>query len=222
MKKVDLKGRRFGRLVVMEAGTPVSEGRYTRTTWLCQCDCGKTKIIRGRGLIKGSTKSCGCYRSEYVAKKNHRHGMAHRNNTVPEYQTWSDMIKRCENTETAGYDHYGARGIIICSRWRESFAAFYTDMGPKPSLQHSVERKDVDGNYEPSNCKWGTKDEQANNKTSSIWMTVNGETQTAKQMWRKHGPKGLSYAGFLCRLYRGWTHQQALFAPRYSKHRCLP
>lgn len=93
---------------------------------------------------------------------------------TPEYNIWNAMKLRCHNPNSTGYYKYGARGIEVCERWRDSFAAFYEDMGPRPSPKHSVEREDNDGNYEPNNCRWATPDEQANNQRRTVH--INGKT----------------------------------------------
>lgn len=98
------------------------------------------------------------------------HGMKQ----TPEYQAWGSMITRCENQNRPSWRHYGGRGISICARWRDSFEAFFQDMGPRPSPKHTIERKDNEGNYEPGNCKWGTRFEQSANRRNSNLVTIDG------------------------------------------------
>lgn len=171
----DLTGQRFGKLVVIKRVQ--SRGKAAR--WLCECDCGKYKEIDSNHLRNGSTKSCGCLVKE--SEWNKKHGLS--NSRI--YNIWDGMKDRCLKKRTLGYKNYGGRGITICEEWANSFSSFYNwsmSHGYKNNL--SIERIDVNGGYEPSNCKWATPQEQANNKRNNIFIEYKNEKHTLAQ-WTK-------------------------------------
>jgi hypothetical protein len=149
---IDLSGQRFGQITVHHfLGKGQSPNGHTYSNWWCVCDCGTGTIVRTGSLRSGHTVSCGCEKTRKTIEKNHRHGLA---NKVPEYSIWKGMKSRCQNPKNQDYAYYGARGIFVCDRWKNDFAAFFADMGPRPSAKHTIERENVNGNYEPSNCVW--------------------------------------------------------------------
>lgn len=162
----DLTGLRFSRLVAEERG---DSDRSGRVRWSCVCDCGGAALVSCGDLRSGHTRSCGCLKNEEMAARSiaqAKHGHARSNKRTSEYLSWAAMRQRCYVPTTRGYEYYGGRGITVCARW-SNFAVFLSDMGEKPSPKHSIDRIDVDGNYEPSNCRWATSVEQQANKRSA-------------------------------------------------------
>jgi len=134
---------------------------------------------------------------------------------IPEYKTWCGIIQRCENPNNSAYDRYGDRGITICSRWRNSFAAFIEDMGRRPSTKHSIERIDNELGYFSGNCKWATGSEQARNKLNSLVFTIDGETKHLIEWCEEFG---MSYTTAKARIRQlGWEPEEAVKAPLNRK-----
>lgn len=156
--------KRFGRLTVVEEKLTPCGDRF-RTMAICDCDCGGKVTTRLSELKRGHVQSCGCLRRDVgIARAACRPGLRHGDCKSAEYSTWESMLTRCTNPKTKNWLSYGGRGITVCDRWRSDYANFIADMGRKPSPQHSIDRVDNNGNYEPGNCRWATDAEQRSNK----------------------------------------------------------
>ena len=164
---IDLSGQKFGRLTANYR----LKGSGGKSTWLCTCDCGATKIVLSDSLRKGRTKSCGCLRRESTGKQFTTHGKT----GTPEYASWQNMHSRCSNPSNHAYWRYGGRGIQVCSRWK-SFEKFLEDMGEKPSPGHSIDRIDNSKGYYLENCRWATDTEQVRNR--DVTLVVNYKNTT--------------------------------------------
>jgi len=164
MKPVDITGSRFGRLVAMAPGASTPQG----IAWQFTCDCGNQIVRLAKAVRSGdpSKKSCGCLQREIWSKRcstmNYRHGMT----DTPTWKTWSMMLDRCKNPNAPKFHHYGGRGITVCDRWL-TFENFYADMGERPT-DLTLDRINVDGNYEPANCRWATHKEQRANRRPTV------------------------------------------------------
>lgn len=182
--------------------------------YLCKCVCGNESKVSGSHLKSGHSRSCGCLKLDTIRT----HGCSWRNGKscpTGAYSSWMNMKHRCSNPETRMFKYYGGRGIKVCERWKD-FTNFLADMGEPPTRKHSIDRINNDGDYEPSNCRWATRKEQASNKRSNILMTLNGKTQTLTEWAIEIGVKPNTV---ICRLRRGWTHEKSLLEPIGEWHR---
>lgn len=131
---------------------------------LCRCVCGVTKTVLRSEVISGRSRSCNCYRADRTRQRRTKHGECANRSTSAEYKVWQGMKERCSYSKHKDYRYYGGRGIRVCERWQRSFSAFLADMGRRPSPKHSIERKNSDCDYKPSNCRWATSREQWENR----------------------------------------------------------
>lgn len=197
----DLTGQRFNRLVVVEYKGHTPDKHHS--LWLCRCDCGNELTTRANSLKTGNTKSCGCWQREATVRSSTTHGQS----GTPMHTCWANMIQRTSNPGHPSYRHYGGRGITVCSRWRDSFEAFAADMGPTFRDGLTLDRIDVNGNYEPSNCRWATRFEQQRNKRNNHVVTWRGRTMVLVE-WAEL--LGLRYDTLRMRLREyGWPIERA-------------
>lgn len=179
MKKINLINQKFGKLTVISSAPSNKRGQ---AMWVCQCECGNKIIALGNSLRNGHSKSCGCTRNEKIRKLNLSHNMS--NTRI--YKIWQDLKARCYNPNNKEYKNYGARGITVCSLWKDSFENFYNwamANGYNESL--TIDRINVNGNYEPSNCRWADSYLQANNRRNTHYVSYNGEVDSLENMCRK-------------------------------------
>lgn len=180
----------------------------------CICNCGNTKVTLVSSLRRGCTRSCGCLNAENTQLKglnNRRHGHSRRldGGRSKSYKLWSSMIRRCHTPSSSGFHKYGAKGVIVCKEWRESFETFLKDMG-EPPKGLSIDRIDNSKGYSKDNCRWATAKQQARNKTTTFKITIDGETKSLIDWVERY--KMVEYATVNCRLKRGWDPLQALTA----------
>lgn len=210
MKAVCNMGDKFGRMTVVEF---VGKSKNGSTLVQCRCDCGKTKIVRLCNLISGATKSCGCIANEFLIQrnKNNKYASTHLKSKTRIYRIWEDIKQRCYNKKQANYKWYGAKGISMCVEWKDSFENFCAwALLNGYNEQLTIDRIDANGNYEPSNCRWVTSREQARNKSSNIYVTINGETKVLKDWCETYC---ISYATVQTRIRGGWGIVKAIQTP---------
>lgn len=181
--RIDHTGQRFGRLTVMSQSD--RRDGNGNIAWVCRCDCGQIATVGGKSLRAGDSRSCGCLFLEVAAEKGRRILRKHGMTGSPLHGVWMGMRERCSNPNDPKWNRYGGRGIRVCERWN-SFENFAEDMGPRPDGM-TIERDDVNGDYEPSNCRWATQIEQQNNRTNNRRLVIGGRTLTVAQAAREHG-----------------------------------
>lgn len=189
-------GKKFNKLTVIEE---CDFRKDHKKVYKCLCDCGNITYVIGCHLRSGNTKSCGCL--NFGSPK-------HRKSKTRLYSIYSHMKQRCYNSNDKNYKIYGGRGIRICDAWLNDFMNFHNwayEHGYNDTL--TIDRIDVNGNYEPSNCRWVNQKQQCNNKRNNILLTCNGKTQNIKQ-WSDE--LGIKYQKILMRHRRGWSDKECL------------
>lgn len=209
----DLTGRRFGRLIVIGLDPKPRHGRVSY--WFVRCDCKAVASVYGGSLRAGTTRSCGCLHRELVVVRNSKHGATSGGQISLTYRSWESMIARCHRRESSSFARYGGRGITVCERWSESFAAFLEDMGERPSKSHTIDRIDGRGNYGPGNCRWATKAEQVRNRGITKTVSLDGVTCSVGE-WAERA--GIPYGVLWRRLRSGWDTKKAIRTPYPSRN----
>ena len=203
------RGDRYGQLTVVEEATRQCQaGRYRRQ-FHCRCVCGNSATVTLTHLRSGHTMSCGCF------GRSGRNNRTHGRTGTQAYRAWADMLQRCHNPKRPAYQNYGARGITVCQRWRDSFAAFLADMGEPPTPTHSIDRVDNDGNYETPNCRWATKTEQSRNSRHNVLLTFEGATACVSE-WAER--LAMNPAVLYDRVRAGWSVEEVLTTPVKGTH----
>jgi len=196
-----MANQRFGKLLVLEkSGT---KGAAKHIVWKCQCDCGNVAFVVGAYIRKGRVKSCGCGSTEtyFNAKRLTTHGMS----KTRTYHIWQGMIQRTSIGSQKKPNLYVNKGITVCDHWK-LFENFFTDMGEAPDGL-SIDRIDGNQGYNPTNCRWATAKEQANNTSANLNLTYDGVTQSIS-MWAKQ--IGIKPNTLLYRIRRGWSIKRAI------------
>lgn len=176
MKALALAGLEFGRLTVIHRS---DNTKSNQTSWLCLCSCGATVAVVGHALNSGQTRSCGCLQIDATKSASTTHGASIGGRVTSEYTSWLKAKERCFDSRHEKFKFYGGRGITVCDRWRNDFGAFLCDMGPRPNGA-TLDRKDPNGDYEPSNCRWATKATQSRNTRSNVFVDFNGTRMVLK------------------------------------------
>lgn len=201
----DISGQKFGRLTAIRY---VGQSKGKQTMWECKCDCGKTIIAQHQNIKNGHTSSCGCYNLECITKRNYTHG----GGGTRLYRIWKDMLARCYKESHRGYKDYGGKGVYVCEEWKDNFVNFRDwSLNNGYSDELSIDRIDSNKEYSPSNCRWATLIEQANNTSRNLRFTIDGRTETLANWCRIYN---VPYARVHSRVYaRKWDIVKALTHP---------
>lgn len=220
MRRKFVPTKKYGRWTIV---SPATRSASNALRWVCVCDCGTEKIVHQNTMLNGTSKSCGCLSIEIFIAQNKARNTTHgqtRGGYTAEYRAWLHLRNRCYNENVPDFHNYGGRGITVCERWRNSYEAFFADMGRRPSSKHTIDRIDTNGNYEPSNCRWATQITQQNNKRSNFIVSFSGREMTLKEACRE---VGLNYQFIWLRIQRyGYTLQEAVSTPKRGSYDAQP
>lgn len=203
-------GNRFDRWIVI---VRAPYGSNHQAKWLCRCDCGTEKVVFQNSLVRGLSRSCGCLHKEMTIQRSTIHGHTTHQGASPEYHAWHHMIQRCENKNNKQYRNYGGRKIAVYAPWHNfvNFLSYLqSTIGLRPSLQRSIDRINVNGNYEPENIRWATAKQQALNKRATIKIDGIPLIELAKQ-------HGLEYETVRLRYRQHGSSYANLFKPSRRK-----
>ncbi len=197
---IDMTGQRFGRWTVLEKAGNTPRGG---AMWQAVCDCGAARAVLGQDLRKGKSVSCGCHKAEVTGRRRRTHGQS----GTRLHRIWKNMRKRCLNPKTPGYENYGGRGISICPEWSafSAFSEWAAGSGYRDDL--SIERMNVNGNYEPDNCMWAGAAVQSANRRF-VRKAPDGEL-----WWHKARRNGITWSAFTWRVGEGWPMKLAVTLP---------
>lgn len=201
----DITGKRVGKLTVTRFLE--QRGNAGVAYWLCRCDCGNTVELPSGEINRkprfSRPRSCGCSQVESVRETHTKHGMT----GSPEYAAWGDMLARCRRPDHAEFPRYGGRGIKVCPEWEKSFASFLSHIGRRPSSDHSLDRINTDGDYEPGNVRWATRKEQQRNRRCTVFVEFKGKKVAVSELAERFGISRYALYG---RLRRGLSVEEAL------------
>ena len=201
-RSIDISGQVFHRLTAVCRHHKVKSGNVI---WKCRCECGSITYASATQLRSGGRVSCGCYQREQQKVAVTTHGMSNSGT----YRSWSSMLSRCGNPKAPDYSRYGGRGIVVCNAWIESFENFLNDMGERPYL-HTIGRIDCNAGYDKKNCRWESREQQAQNRSNTVWLSFNGETMPLSVLARRCG---VSAGTITRRLKRGFSVDDSVKKP---------
>lgn len=203
-RKLDMIGKRFGKLTVIEEYDRNKRGYYR---YLCKCDCGNEKIAIGSELQNGHIKSCGCYKKDSIINRCAKYTKEEKKL----YGIWKGIRSRCNNKNSKPYQYYGGRGITICDEWNDYLIFYHWSMQNGYEKGKQLDRINNDGNYEPSNCRWVTPLENNHNRGNVNHYTINGITHTLTEWCSIYKIKYNTVRARI--IQKGWDIEKALTTP---------
>jgi hypothetical protein len=205
---IDLTGRKFGDWTIIRLS---HFDKFRQARWQCRCVCGAERPVTAATLLRGASTGCGCSADKRFSERTKTHGMTDKT----EHRIWKMMKSRCSNQNYTDYKNYGGRGITVCDEWNNSFEQFYADMGPRPSMKHTLDRIDNSKGYSPDNCKWSTRSEQNRNHRRNRLLTYGAETMNVIDWARK---LGITQQALQFRL-KNWPADRALSEPANTRQK---